>query len=665
MSNRIYDSSHLTKRRAEKAIAGSFISRIQPPNPSITPQTGYAPLLGIYDNSIMNSVKTGNTTEYSRFPTCIGVSPGCPCPDTNASLYNGFPGTVSDITYTIGSVIVSWKPPTKGIGPFTYKVTPYLNGVALNSVKTTNTSYRFTHLQEWKPYTFTVNAINSIGEGNPVSAPSEFIVPPHELSLIMSGASEGVGNIDSPLKYVINSGLDVILNHIRTKNMGPTIGSRFMYIWAFSIVSAWNWVRTRGESRINGTHDEWDWDSGASVALNDSDSIIWLCNVIDYITPILTQIEYKSIYNCPQDVINRVHLSGEWDTWKQQWQTWYNSRKDDGSAAAISTQPENSANWNETILIDGETLNRIDLFPEPQQWTRLTVNGKKQKYLTHTWRSVRSTCMTETDEDSLMNQVIPKTGDERDDEIDEVLALSGSLTDAQKIFPEFWAGGPGTVSPPLMFIWLWKEYVRIKAGISCTDVMYSLLDLAIHLFEGGRITWGLKALHMESRPIQEIRRRYSEQIVQSWDGLVGGALWLPYQEANFVTPPFADFPSGHSHFSKAFALTMTKWFSENIDKQNILYDSQYMICPLFNENTSGPYGDFVVMPGKSRIQPDIVPSQPIVLSFTTWDDMATSAGLSRLYGGIHARTAHEASQTIANSIHALLETKWNIRKETL
>ena len=104
MSNRIYDSSQLTKRRAEKAIAGSFVTRNGPPNN----QTSYGPLPGIFDASILNAVKTGQMTEFTRYPVCYGISPGCPCPSLNGALISGsnLPSYVSGITFTIGSIVV-------------------------------------------------------------------------------------------------------------------------------------------------------------------------------------------------------------------------------------------------------------------------------------------------------------------------------------------------------------------------------------------------------------------------------------------------------------------------------------------------------------------------------------------------------------------------------
>jgi hypothetical protein len=243
--------------------------------------------------------------------------------------------------------------------------------------------------------------------------------------------------------------------------------------------------------------------------------------------------------------------------------------------------------------------------------------------------------------------------------------ITASLTDQQKIMAEFWAGGPGTVSPPLIFAWLWKEYVRSSTTISCANLMFSFLDLAIHLFEGSRVTWRIKSQYMQARPIQEIRRRYAGQQIASWNGMIDGAQWVPYQKSNFVTPPFADFPSGHSHFSKAFAITMNKWFGPTITKNAIDYDIETIISPLFVANELSMYGDFIIPSGASNIQTGVTPLHPVLLSFTTWDDMANQAGLSRLYGGIHASSANTASSTAAIITDGYISAAWNIRTTIL
>jgi hypothetical protein len=670
MSNRIYDSSQLTKRRAEKAVAGSFLTRMYPTNPSIQPQQGAPPLLGDYDSSVMYAVKTGSMTEYTRYPTCVGISPGCPCPELNASLVPGppaIPGPVSGITFTVGSIIVSWNPPTTGEGPFTYLVTPFLNGVAQTPVTTTETSYRFTEISEWAPYTFNVCAMNSLGTGPIIPSSSYFLGPPSGLSDIMSGGT--AVDICPSLKYILNAGLNTMLQYAASANLGPTRGSRMMYVWVASIVQAWNWVRS--ESRVSGTHDNWNWSSKASTPLSDSDSIVWLCNVIDYVTPYFVGSGYKSIYNCPAAVVDRVKTAGQWSTWVGLWQTWYNYRVGDGNIAAASTQPNISqnVNLNNPLIVDGVTVNNINGFPGPQKWTALWLknfSAAAQKYMTYSWDSVLSTCLTEEQEADIQSGVQPLTGAARDAEIDGVKDATSTLNDTQKCCAEFWAGGPGTVSPPLMFIWFWKEYMRTSSAIvDKENIMYSLLDLAIHLFEGGRVTWRLKAAYMEARPIQEIRRRYAGQTIQSWNGSVDGAQWLPYQTAKFVTPPFADFPSGHSHFSTAFSLTMNKWFGSTINSTgNVYCDGQTLICPLFTSNATQPYGSFTIQTGKSEIQPSVVPAAPITFTFGTWDEMSTGeygAGISRIYGGIHADTANITSQNVAVEVDGLINSAWNIQ----
>lgn len=77
MPTTIYDSSLITQRRGVKAVSGNFIRRIQNGNQSTT---GYAPLLGIYDQSIINAVRTGNMPMYQKNSSgCVQINNGCPC----------------------------------------------------------------------------------------------------------------------------------------------------------------------------------------------------------------------------------------------------------------------------------------------------------------------------------------------------------------------------------------------------------------------------------------------------------------------------------------------------------------------------------------------------------------------------------------------------------
>jgi len=86
MPTTIWDSSLITQRRGAKAESGSFLNRI---NNTVNPNTGYAPLLGIYDQSIINVVKTGQMQFFRKgLGGCTSVNNGCPCQPLPAEATN-------------------------------------------------------------------------------------------------------------------------------------------------------------------------------------------------------------------------------------------------------------------------------------------------------------------------------------------------------------------------------------------------------------------------------------------------------------------------------------------------------------------------------------------------------------------------------------------------
>jgi hypothetical protein len=230
------------------------------------------------------------------------------------------------------------------------------------------------------------------------------------------------------------------------------------------------------------------------------------------------------------------------------------------------------------------------------------------------------------------------------------------------------------MTPPGIFAWFWKEYITLKRPATGTT-LFSGLDLAIHLFEGSRITWRQKSRYMQSRPIQDIRVRFGNQSFKSWNignlsGVnipnldISGSSWLPYQQTNFVTPPFADFPSGHSYFSQAFALVMTDWYGPQVPTNRINISDMNLISPIYTStpSQSSPLTSLVFPKGASNILPGVSPANDTINRWSTWQDVANSAGMSRLYGGIHCITAHQGSQAIANQLHPMIGSLWNFNR---
>jgi hypothetical protein len=90
--------------------------------------------------------------------------------------------------------------------------------------------------------------------------------------------------------------------------------------------------------------------------------------------------------------------------------------------------------------------------------------------------------------------------------------------------------------------------------------------------------------------------------------------WMPYQKANFVTPAFPGFISGHSTFSRSAAEVMAAVTGS----------------PFF----PGGMGVFNA-PSNTFLSFERGPSQNVQLQWGTYYDAADQAGLSRLWGGIH------------------------------
>ncbi len=496
------------------------------------------------------------------------------------------------------------------------------------------------------------------------------------LPFIVNGIPEMQTSDSNPPHYSLDEAvflaLEDLLRYEAAQNLGPTRCSRYNYLWFATLVMGYSWIRS--SSRISGVKDTWNW-SIHYLLESETDIYLWMNRLLVFCMPYFipgydasTLLAKERLVFPTQDIVaevNRVQSSGHWSTFQAAWLTWWNYRSTDGSVqAAVPPVAADLPNGTQVLTVSTSADNP-NTFPLPLLWTPLSLGGKTQKYLTYTWKDVLSTGLTTSDENAIEAAALTLYPDEaaRETEIAEVVAITNTLTDTQKVTAEFWAGGPFTVSPPGMCIWFWKEYMQAfdVAHQRGFDVFfYSGFDLAIHIFETGRLVWGLKKARMQARPIQDIRRLYRGQTLTKYDGTpILGELWVPYQETDFVTPPFADFPSGHSAFSQSFALVMTDWFGASIPSSAQTRRSDLsLLSPVFQEAQTGVYGSFVFPAQASLIQIGVVPSAPITLQWSSWQDMANSAGLSRKYGGIHATSAHTGSQALSNELHGHIRNRW-------
>jgi hypothetical protein len=176
-------------------------------------------------------------------------------------------------------------------------------------------------------------------------------------------------------------------------------------------------------------------------------------------------------------------------------------------------------------------------------------------------------------------------------EVKELGAAVGSTrTEDQTQIALFWADGAGTETPPGH----WNSIAQIIAYARGNTLeenarLFALLNIA--MADAAICAWNAKYTFDFWRPVTAIA--FAEPQLN----------WMSF----IVTPPFPDYTSGHSTFSAAAAT----------------------VLPLFYDTEDLPFttgSDF--LPGVYR-------------SFSTCFDAAEEAALSRIYGGIHFRTASE------------------------
>ena len=155
-------------------------------------------------------------------------------------------------------------------------------------------------------------------------------------------------------------------------------------------------------------------------------------------------------------------------------------------------------------------------------------------------------------------------------------------------------------------------------------------------------SWNAKRVQDTVRPITYIRWLYAGKKITSWGGpgkgivKVDGSAWIPYQEAGVVSPPFAEYTSGHSAFSGAASQVFNRFAGTDVFKVELTV---------------------TVRAGRSTIEPGLVPTKDTVLKFKSFTDAADQAGLSRRYGGIHFEDADLAGRTLGRTIGNAAWTK--------
>jgi len=214
----------------------------------------------------------------------------------------------------------------------------------------------------------------------------------------------------------------------------------------------------------------------------------------------------------------------------------------------------------------------------------------------------------------------------------EILALSAGLTDEQKVIAEYWADGPNSELPPGHWF-LFAGHASQRDNNSLDTDVKMCFALGNALLDAGIACWDAKRAYDSIRPISAIHDVFGGRQVSAWVGpgrgtqAIDGASWQPYQPLTVVTPPFAEFTSGHSTFSAAAAEILKHCTGSDA-------------CGMAYTQPAGV----------SRVEPGLTPARDVTLSWATFSAAADQAGLSRRYGGIHFKDGDEAGRRMGRQI---------------
>jgi hypothetical protein len=286
-----------------------------------------------------------------------------------------------------------------------------------------------------------------------------------------------------------------------------------------------------------------------------------------------------------------------------------------------------------------QPVNTVDEIRDPNRWQPLRIpqsygGSVVQTWLTPQWGYVTPFALRSPDQ--FLPARPPARVDEQRyrDQVDEVLRVSAGLTDRQKAISEYWAGVKIRVWPPGHLAEL-AQYMstRDRHDAGQDAVMFFALTNAI--LDASIACWYVKRYYDAARPITEIRYLFQDRPAQAWAGpyLGAGAVlgqdWRPYQLPTFVTPPFAEFPSGHSTFSAACNEVLNRFTG------------------------SDRFGASYLEPAESSgIEGGISPARDVELRWPTLTASTQEAGLSRLYGGIHFTQAIEDGWAMGKQVGA-------------
>jgi hypothetical protein len=200
--------------------------------------------------------------------------------------------------------------------------------------------------------------------------------------------------------------------------------------------------------------------------------------------------------------------------------------------------------------------------------------------------------------------------------VDEILAASAALTDAQKVMVEFFDN-------KLAGITLAPRFAALKHDLDLDGWVHLCLTTSIARFDDLIACWHQKNKYDSVRPFSAVRHAYGDQQVTAWGGPFKGTVsdmpanqWSSY-------PPVADhpeYPSGSTTLCSAEAQAARRFLGDDLLDWTHVFPA-----------------------GQTLTEPGFAPTSDVTLQWDTWTEFTRDCAHSRVWAGVHFLTTVERS----------------------
>lgn len=278
-----------------------------------------------------------------------------------------------------------------------------------------------------------------------------------------------------------------------------------------------------------------------------------------------------------------------------------------------------------------EPVNTAHKLVDPTRWQPGIVSDGKgtfrvQQFVTPQMRRVRPYSYDSPDRFITPTPIARRLGANSEAyrrQVDEVLNLSASLTDEQKLMAE-------TFNNKFLSIGNASLFVAKQRKLSLMEAVHQEALFTLTNYDTAIAVWNEKYRHDSVRPFSAIRYLHGDKPVRAWGGPGRGTIadlpaaqWRSY----INTADHPEYPSGTAAVCAAQA-----------QAARLLYGSDQLGFAVPFER------------GSSVIERGATPREDIILTFETWSDLENQCRESRLWGGVHFREAVVAGSKLGREV---------------